>query len=160
MRIPATLHSPLSSPRRVAVVAAACRNGGDPNVVVLSGRLEAPVVDLAPKVAGRVVEVKVREGDRVKAATSSPASTSGRPRSRRSGTREGCSRPRRASTTCESAAGARRSRGPRQDVADKKAAVELARRELERQEALLSKKVGTQRDTDTARTTMERAVAA
>ena len=45
------------------------------------------------------------------------------------------------------------------DLADKKAAVELARRELERQEALLSKKVGTQRDTDTARTTMERAVA-
>ncbi len=50
-----------------AALAAACRNGGDSGIVVLNGRLEAPVVDLAPKVAGRVVEVKVREGDRVKA---------------------------------------------------------------------------------------------
>ena len=33
----------------------------------LNGRLEAPLVDLAPKVAGRVVEVKVKEGERVKA---------------------------------------------------------------------------------------------
>ena len=35
--------------------------------VHLNGRIEAPLVDLAPKVAGRVVEVQVREGDRVKA---------------------------------------------------------------------------------------------
>jgi HlyD family secretion protein len=45
------------------------------------------------------------------------------------------------------------------DLADKRAAAELARKELERQETLLSKKVGTQRDTDTARTGVERAVA-
>src|SRR5512141_2823423 len=50
-----------------AIVTAACRPKQDPNFVKLSGRLEAPTVDLAPKVAGRVVEVKVKEGDRVKA---------------------------------------------------------------------------------------------
>ena len=47
--------------------AASAATAANLNVTVLSGRLEAPVVDLAPKVAGRVVEVKVREGDRVKA---------------------------------------------------------------------------------------------
>src|SRR4051812_17903857 len=33
----------------------------------LNGRIETASVDLAPKVAGRVIEVRVREGDRVKA---------------------------------------------------------------------------------------------
>ena len=47
----------------IAVLAtAACRPKQDPNFVKLNGRLEAPTVDLAPKVAGRVVEVKVKEG--------------------------------------------------------------------------------------------------
>ena len=50
----------------VVAGAAGCR-AKDDGSVRLNGRLEAPVVDLAPKVAGRVVEVKVREGDRVKA---------------------------------------------------------------------------------------------
>jgi HlyD family secretion protein len=45
------------------------------------------------------------------------------------------------------------------DLADKRAAAELARKETERQEALLSKQVGTQRDADAARTSLERAVA-
>jgi hypothetical protein len=38
-----------------AVSAAACGEKEDPGVVALNGRLEAPLVDLAPKVAGRVV---------------------------------------------------------------------------------------------------------
>ena len=142
-----------------AALAAACRNGGDPNVVVLSGRLEAPVVDLAPKVAGRVVEMKVREGDRVKAGDLIARLDLG----------ETALAPERDARGLQSAearfndlrVGSRSAEiaGAEADLADKKAAVELARRELERQEALLSKKVGTQRDTDTARTTMERAVA-
>jgi HlyD family secretion protein len=143
----------------LAALAAACRNGGDPNVVVLSGRLEAPMVDLAPKVAGRVVEVKVREGDRVKAGDLVARLDLG----------ETALAPERDAKGLESAearfndmkVGSRSAEiaQAEADVADKKAAVELARRELERQEVLLSKKVGTQRDTDTARTTMERAVA-
>src|SRR5262252_3496746 len=50
-----------------AIAAAACGPKADPNVVHLNGRLEAPLVDLAPKVSGRVVTVAVKEGDRVKA---------------------------------------------------------------------------------------------
>ena len=142
-----------------AAFAAACRNGGDPNVVVLSGRLEAPVVDLAPKVAGRVVEVKVREGDRVKAGDLLVKLDLG----------ETALAPERDARGLQSAearfndlkVGSRSAEIAQADadLADKKAAVELARRELERQETLLSKKVGTQSDTDTARTTLERAVA-
>jgi HlyD family secretion protein len=142
-----------------AALAAACRNGGDPNVVVLSGRLEAPVVDLAPKVAGRVVEVKVREGDRVKAGDLLVKLDLG----------ETALAPERDARGLQSAearfndlkVGSRNAEIAQADadLADKKAAVELARRELERQETLLSKKVGTQSDTDTARTTLERAVA-
>ncbi len=48
------------------LLAAGCRPGDD-GAIRLNGRVEAALVDLAPKVAGRVVEVKVREGDRVKA---------------------------------------------------------------------------------------------
>jgi HlyD family secretion protein len=142
-----------------AALAAACRNGGDPNVVVLSGRLEAPVVDLAPKVAGRVVEVKVREGDRVKAgdliARLDLGETALAPERDARGLQSAEARFNDLRVGSRSAEVAQ----AEADLADKKAAVELARRELERQEALLSKKVGTQRDTDTARTTMERAVA-
>jgi HlyD family secretion protein len=143
----------------VVVASAACRNGGDPNVVRLNGRLEAPMVDLAPKVAGRVVEVKVREGDRVRAgdliARLDLGETALGPERDARGVQSAEARfndLKGGSRTAEIA-------GAEADVADKKAAVELARRELERQEILLSKKVGTQRDTDTARTNMERAVA-
>jgi HlyD family secretion protein len=152
---PATRFSVLAA----AALAAACRNGGDPNVVVLSGRLEAPVVDLAPKVAGRVVEVKVREGDRVKAGDLLVKLDLG----------ETALAPERDARGLQSAearfndlkVGSRSAEIAQADadLADKKAAVELARREMERQETLLSKKVGTQSDTDTARTTLERAVA-
>ena len=48
-------------------IGAACRQAADPNLIRLNGRIEAPLVDLAPKVTGRVREVLVREGDRVKA---------------------------------------------------------------------------------------------
>ena len=51
----------------VTVTASGCRPKDDGTVVHLNGRIEAPLVDMSPKVAGRVVEVLVREGDRVKA---------------------------------------------------------------------------------------------
>src|SRR5262249_8810721 len=51
----------------LALALSACSHKEDPNVVSLSGRLEAPTVDLAPKVAGRLTDVLVKEGGRVKA---------------------------------------------------------------------------------------------
>ena len=142
-----------------AALAAACRNGGDPNVVVLSGRLEAPVVDLAPKVAGRVVEVKVREGDRVKAgdliARLDLGETALAPERDARGLQSAEARfndLRTGSRTAEI-------KGAEQEVADRRAAVELAKPELERQQILLSKKVGIPRDVDVARANLERAEA-
>lgn len=142
-----------------AVLAAACRNGGDPNVVALSGRLEAPMVDLAAKVAGRVVEVKVKEGDRVKTGDLVARLDLG----------ETALAPERDARGVESAearlndmkVGSRAAeiRAAEEEVADRRAAVELAKPELERQQILLSKKVGTPRDVDVARTNLERAQA-
>jgi len=117
------------------------------------------MVDLAPKIAGRVLEVKVKEGDRVKAgdviARLDLGETGLAPERDAKGVQS-------AEARLNDLIGGSRSAeiaAAEADVADKKAVVELARRELERQETLLSKKVGTQRDTDTARTSMERAVA-
>ena len=61
------------SPAAILVLAATlaipgCRKStADANTIHLNGRIEAAQVDLGPKVAGRVSEVRVREGDRVKA---------------------------------------------------------------------------------------------
>jgi HlyD family secretion protein len=142
-----------------AAFAAACRNGGDPSVVVLSGRLEAPVVDLAPKVAGRVLEVKVREGDRVKAGDLVARLDLGETALAVDRDVKGLASAEARFNDLKVGSRSAEIAGAEADLADKKAAVELARRDLERQETLLSKKVGTQQDTDTARTTMERAVA-
>jgi HlyD family secretion protein len=143
----------------VLVLAVSGCRGKDDGAVHLSGRLEAPVVDLAPKVAGRVAEILVREGDRVKAgdllARLDLGETALAPERDARGLQSAEARFNDLRVGSRSAEVAQ----AEADLADKKAAVELARRELERQETLLSKKVGTQRDTDTARTTMERAVA-
>ena len=143
----------------VLVLAVSGCRGKDDGAVHLSGRLEAPVVDLAPKVAGRVAEILVREGDRVKTgdllARLDLGETALAPERDARGLQSAEARFNDLRVGSRSAEVAQ----AEADLADKKAAVELARRELERQETLLSKKVGTQRDTDTARTTMERAVA-
>jgi HlyD family secretion protein len=142
-----------------AIASAGCRRKQDPNVVTLNGRLEAPTVDLAPKVAGRVVEMKVKEGDRVKAGDLLVKLDLGETALAVERDRRGLESSQARSQDLEAGSRTAEIAQAQADLADKKAAVELARRELERQEALLSKKVGTQRDTDTARTTMERAVA-
>ncbi|HEY8548995.1 MAG TPA: efflux RND transporter periplasmic adaptor subunit [Vicinamibacterales bacterium] len=143
-----------------AVAPAGCGNDVDPDAVHLNGRIEAPMVDLAPKVTGRVVEVRVREGDRVKAGDllvrldlgetalaverekAAVASAQSRLRDLEAGSR----------TTEIAAAEA--------ELSDRRAAYELARKELERQQFMLSRKVSTQRDVDRATTDLERAKAA
>jgi HlyD family secretion protein len=144
----------------VAVSGAACRSADDPNVIRLNGRLEAALVDIAPKVAGRVSKVLVREGDRVKAGdlliTLDLGETALAVDRDRAGVDSAQARAR------DMEAGSRRSEisAAEADVVDRTAAVDLAKRELERQQFLLGRKVGTERDTDRAKTDLDRAQAA
>jgi len=142
-----------------ALLAAACGAKEDPNVVRLNGRLEAPTVDLAPKVAGRVLDVKVREGDRVKSGDVLVTLDLGE-------TTIAVDRDRRGLESSQARysdlmAGSRTAeiKAAEEEVADRRAAVDLARPELERQQILLSRKVGTPRDVDVARANLDRAEA-
>ncbi len=151
--------------RRLAAAAlstlllAGCRKGDDGTTVRLNGRIEAPTVDLAPKVAGRVVEVKVREGDRVKAGDLLVLLDLGE-------TNLSVERDRDALGSAEARledlkAGSRSQEvaSAEADLADKRAAVDFARKEVARQESLMAKKVGIPRDLDRARTELLRAQA-
>lgn len=138
-----------------------CRHAGDENTSIhLNGRIESATVDLGPKVAGRVVSIRVREGDRVKAGdlllTLDLGETSVAVEREQAGVRSAEARVddlEAGNRSAEiAAAGA--------EVGDRRAAVELAEKESERQEFLLAKNVGTQRDADRARTELKRARAA
>jgi len=138
----------------------ACRQAADPNLVRLNGRIEAAMVDLSPKVTGRVREVLVKEGDRVKAGDvlvrldlgettltvardkSTVASAQARVRDLEAGTR----RSELAAAQAE--------------VNDRQAALDLAKKELQRQQFMLERKVGTGRDVDRATTEVQRLEAA
>ena len=142
-----------------ALTAAGCR-AKDAGTLRLNGRLEAPLVDLAPKVPGRVVEVRVREGDRVKAGDVLVRLDLGETAVAVERDREGLkSAEARYQDLSE---GSRRPEilAAEADVADKRAQLELAKRELERRQTLLSNKIGTQRDFEMARTDVVRAAAA
>jgi HlyD family secretion protein len=149
----------LALPLVFALLAAACGRKEDPNVVRLNGRLEAPLVDLAPKVAGRVVEVLVREGDRVKAGDVLVKLDLGETAIAVERDKQGVQSAAARLEDLKLGSRDEELRGAEQEIADRKAAVELAKPELERQQVLLSKKVGTPRDVDVARTTLERAQA-
>jgi len=111
-------------------------------------------------VPGRVLEVRVREGDRVKAGdvliTLDLGETSIAVDAAKAGLESAESRAK------DLEAGNRLPdiRAAEAQVSDRRAAVDLAKRELERQQFLLSRKVGTERDVDRAKTEMERAEAA
>jgi HlyD family secretion protein len=144
----------------VSIAAGCRRNVEDANVVHLNGRIEAPTVDLGPKVPGRVLEVLVREGDRVKAgallARLDLGETSIAVEREQAGVRSAQARAE------DVAAGSRPEEiaAAQAEVSDRRAAVGLAQKETERQRFLLDRKVGTQRDYDRARTDLERARAA
>lgn len=138
-----------------AVLPAACRPR-DTGSVRLNGRLEAPLVDLASKVAGRVAEVRVREGDRVKAGDVLVRLDLGE-------TAIAVERDRQGLDSAQAryedlAAGSRQPEiaAAQADVADKRGQHELAKKELERQTALLGKKIGSQQDYDRARADFNR----
>lgn len=143
----------------LAAIPAACAKKDESGAIRLNGRLEAPLVDLAPKVTGRVVEVKVREGDRVKAGDLLVTLDLGETAIAVDRDRRGLESSQARYSDLQAGSRTAELAQAEADLADKKAATELARKELERQEYLLSKKVGTQRDTDTASTSLERAIA-
>jgi HlyD family secretion protein len=144
----------------LAAAAAACGRGDDTGRVHLNGRLEAPLVDLAPKVAGRVVAVKVREGERVKAGDLLIVLDLGDTALAVERDRHGVESAR--ARLQDLAVGSRQAEvaAAEAEVADRRAAVDLAAREVQRQELLLSKQVGAERDYDRAKTDLDRAEAA
>lgn len=139
---------------------AACRGNEDPNLVRLNGRLEAPTVDIAPKVPGRVVQVLVREGDRVKAGDLLIKLDLGETTIAVDAAKAGLESAQSRAKDLEEGNRLPDIRAAEAQVTDRKAAVDLAKRELERQQFLLSRKVGTARDVDRAKTELDRAEAA
>jgi HlyD family secretion protein len=138
------------------VPTAGCRDTAPPTTLVLNGRIEAPMVDLAAKVTGRVVAVHAREGDRVKKGDLLVQLDLGE-------TSLAVERDRRGVESAQArlrdlAGGSRQAEvaAAEAEVVDREAAVDLARRELQRQQTLLAKKVGTQRDLDRTTTELER----
>src|SRR5262245_20180214 len=144
----------------LAATAVACGATEDPTIVALNGRIEAPLVDLAPKVAGRVIAVKVVEGQRVKAGDLLIQLDLGDTALAVERDRHGVESAR--ARLQDLAVGSREAEvaSAEAEVADRKAAVELATREIQRQEFLLSKQVGAERDYDRAKTELDRAEAA
>jgi HlyD family secretion protein len=139
--------------------AGGCRKD-EAGVVHLNGRLEAKQVDLAPKVAGRVLDVLVHEGDRVRAGDLLVRLDLG-------DTAIAVQRDQQGFLSAEAnyrdyVEGSRppEIQAAEADVADKEAKLTLARRELERQRSLLETKIGTQQDFDSAKTAAESAEAA
>lgn len=143
-----------------AALSVGCREQADPNVIRLNGTLEAPNVDLAPKVTGRVLEVLVREGDRVKAGDLLVKFDIGETAIAVDRDRAGVASAQARAKDLEAGSRQREVSAAQGEVNDRGAALDLARKELERQQYLLSRKVGTERDLDRARTDVERAEAA
>jgi HlyD family secretion protein len=144
----------------LALAAVGCGPKDDGSLVHLNGRIEAPLVDLAPKVAGRVVEVRVKEGERVKAGDLLIVLDLG-------DTALAVERDRHSVESARArlqdlSVGSRQAEvaAAEADLTDKKAALDLAAREKQRQDILMSKDVGTERDYDQAKTQLERAQAA
>lgn len=129
-------------------------------VVHLNGRIESATVDLGPKVAGRVIEVRVREGDRVKAGDLllrlDLGETSIAVEREQAGVRSAEARVNDYEAGNRSAEIA----AAEAEVIDRRAAVALAAKEQEREAHLLASSVGTQREYDRAHTELERAKAA
>jgi len=144
----------------IAAAAVSCTAHDDRSSVTLNGRIEAPLVDLAPKVSGRVVAVKVREGERVKAGDLLIQLDLGDTALAVERDRHGVASARARLQDLSDGSRRQEIRAAEAEVADREAAVALAQRELQRQEFLISKQVGVERDHDRARTELDRATAA
>ena len=150
----------LAAALSLPLLLAGCRRGDDAGTIRLNGRIEAALVDLAPKVPGRVVEVKVREGDRVKAGDLLVTLDLGETALAVERDRDALGSAAARLRDMQSGSRSQEVAAAEADLADKRAAVDLAAKELARQEALVAKKVGVPRDLDRARTELARAEAA
>ena len=147
------------APLALATLTACSRTkAGGP--VVLNGRIEAPTVDLSPKVAGRVVEVKVREGDRFKAGDLLVTLDLGETGLTVERDRQGLLAAEQRLRDLETGSRKPEIAAAEAEVVDRRAAADLAKKELARQEQLMARKVGVARDLDRARVELERATAA
>ena len=135
-------------------------DGAGDGVIKLNGRIESANVDLGPKVSGRVVEVLVREGDRVKAGALlvrlDLGETAIAVEREAAGVRSATARAQdlQEGSRDEEIAAAEA------EVRDRRTVVQGAVTESERQRFLLDKKVGTRRDFDRAQIELARARAA
>ncbi len=143
-----------------STVGAGCSRQASDNVWHLNGRIEAPLVDLAPRATGRVIDVLVREGDRVSAGDVLVRLDLGE--TAFNVERDGHAVDAAAARVRDLAAGGRAAEiaAAEAEVGDREAAEAQAAREVERQTFLRERRVGNARDLDRARTDLERARAA
>jgi HlyD family secretion protein len=142
------------------LAAVGCGGGAGEDVVHLNGRIEAVTVDLGPRVAGRVTEVLVREGDRVRSGDLlvrvDLGETSIAVQREQAGVRAAEARAEDLQAGSRSAEIAL----AEAEVADRRAAVALAAKEAQRQSALASEGVVAARNRDQAHTELDRTRAA
>ena len=155
----------MSAPRRLLVAAmlaaAGCGRGVAPDEVIhLNGRIEAVTVDLGPRVAGRVIEVLVREGDRVRLGDVLVRVDLGETRVAVAREQAGVRAAEARAEDLRSGSRAAEIGVAEAEVADRRAAVALAAQETQRQSALAAEGIVAPRDLDQARTELERARAA
>ena len=164
--------SHLRSMARAALIAAglgasaACAPAGDPNLLRVSGHVEATEVRLAPEMGGRVLTLEVKEGDRVEAgariltldATDLRLAIARAVTERASA--EAQLRLVRASARSEDVRQAEAQvEASRADVPAAQAEVDAATADLQRFDLLLTRKSGSQKQRDDAATRREVAVA-
>jgi HlyD family secretion protein len=141
----------------IAASSAGCGARADPAAVELNGRIEAPLVDLAPKVSGRVTWVGVKEGDRVKAGDLLIRLDLGETALAVERSRHGVESARARLQDLSLGSRQPEIAAAEAEVADRRAALDLATRDVQRQEFLLARQVATQRDYDHAKTEADRA---
>ena len=164
-------HRP-TRPVRVAVVAAAlataaaCAPAADPNLLRVSGHVEATEVRLAPEMGGRLLTLEVKEGDRVQAgqriltldATDLQLAIARAKTEQASA--EAQLRLVRASARTEDVEQAEAQvEAAQADIPAARAELDAATADLQRFELLLSRKSGSQKQRDDATTRREVAVA-
>jgi len=143
------------------LAATACgRDAAQDDVTHLNGRIEAVTVDLGPKVTGRVTEVLVREGDRVKAGDVLVRVDLGETKVAVEREQAGVRAAEARAQDLQAGSRSAEIGLAEAEVADRRAAVALAAKEAQRQSALAAEGIAAPRDRDQARTELERARAA